>query len=457
MKTILLLMCLGLSGLVCAAQNQGAATKAKKENPNDAQLISCVKDGDADCVTHALASGANANAIDEEGVAALILAAEGKSARIVRLLLNAGAAVDKAQQGEGTPLCRAALFGREEIVEALLSAGAKINVVCDGDHGDTPLMDALRGAWLSALPADLQEEFTGTGDSSDKGDGKANATGETTEKEGKWREVLKSPHESFLVIARKLLARGADVNVSARCSLSETALMYAAMGADVAMVKEILSHGADIKTGGAVLALLRECELENEKAKILALPALSKDQSAMFEWNEKTRAAREEIKQLLKAAGAEEIEDEDKEDAESSDETLEETANEAFSSTIKKNDSKELERLIEAYASHPLGARVLPEAIRIALIYGRREMFKLLLARGVNPNGAQSSTLILAANNGDLEYVLMLLEAGADVNATDRDGRTALDAAESWGDPDEERNAVIEALKARGGRSTRQK
>lgn len=452
MKTIFLAMCLSLSSLICAAQNREAATKAKTQKAHNEQLIACVKNDDADCVAQALAAGADANAIDKESVAALILAAEGKSASIVRLLLDAGADANEARQGEGTPLCRAALFGREEIVEILLGAGAKINVVCDNDHGDTPLMDALRGAWLRALPAHLQEEFTGTDDSDDD----ANVADETKGKVEKWRGVLNAPRDSFLATARRLLARGADVNAVAKCDMGETALMYAAMSANVEMVKELLSHGADVKTGTPVLAMLREFELEHEKAKRLALPALSKEQSAMLIWSEKTKTAREEITRLLKAAGAEEVEDEDDENAESAEKALEEAANEAFSSTIQKNDIKELERLIEAYAAHPLGARVLPEALRIAVIHNRREIVKLLLARGVNPNGAGYSTLIHAAHDGNLEYVQMLLEAGADVNATDNNGHTALDAAEGWSSSEEHR-AVAEALKARGAQSKRQK
>jgi ankyrin repeat protein len=91
------------------------------------------------------------------------------------------------------------------------------------------------------------------------------------------------------------------------------------------------------------------------------------------------------------------------------------------------------------------------------VIYDCTESLKLLLARGVDPNGGENNVLIQAACDGKLEYVLMLLEAGADVNGTDDDGRAALDFAESWGDSREDKRAIIEALKAHGAKSKKQK
>lgn len=456
MKTILLVMCLSLSSAFCAAQSRAAA-KAKTDEANDEQLIKCVEKGDAGCVAGALAAGADANAINERGEPALVLAAEGQSASIARLLLDAGADVNKEWQGAGTPLCRAALFGREKIAEMLLAEGAKINIVCDTDHGDTPLMEALRGTMYGGMPTDLKEGFLGTSDEDggDK-DEDANAADDESNTVAKLREVLKAPSESFLAIARLLLARDADVNVVATCDVGETALMYAAMGANVEMVEALLAHGAEVNKGIHVLAFMQELEREYDKAKNLALPAVSKEQTALLEWNEKTKTAREKIKQLLKAAGAKEEEDNDRDDDKAVAETLEEAANDAFSSTITNNDITDLERLIKAYTQHPLGARVLPEALRVALIYNRREMVKLLLAWGVDPNGGRFKPLIQAAHEGDLEYVLLLLEAGADVNATDDNGRTALDYAESWRNSSGEERAVIEALKARGAKSKKQ-
>jgi ankyrin repeat protein len=462
MKIKFLAACLSLASVIYATQSQEARAQTSGGEVMDEKLISCVKTGEVDCVMRVLAAGADANASDEQGTAVLSMAAEGKSARVVRILLDAGADVNNAGDDEGAPLCRAALFGRKEIVETLLEKGAKINLVCDADHGETPLMDAIRGVMFGDLPGDLREGLSETTDGDEVVDNDdAGATDEATDEAEKRREVLNAPRDNFLAIARLLLARGADVNVIANCHVGETPLMYAAMGANVELVKELLSHGADVNHGSSALHLLLEFEREYEQLKRLALPAFSKRQTTILEWHENVSAAREEIKRLLKAAGAKEVEDEDQgENIRTDAQALEEAAGEAFSNVIEKNDIKDFARLVDAYAAHPLGASMLPEALRKAIIYDRTEMIRLLLERGTSPNadsGMASSQppLTQAAQGGKLEYVRMLLDAGADVNKQDKAGFTALDAAEQWATANEEDRALVELLKARGAKSKR--
>lgn len=422
-------------------------------------MISCVRAGDAGCVALLLAAGAGPGVADERGVTAIVLAAEGTSTPVVRLLLDAGADVGRGERGAYSPLCRAALFGRRQIAELLMERGARVSLVCDGDHGDTPLITALRGAMLAGLPNNLKENFVvKDGDGDDEGgDGEAGGSdaAEWKRDEATLREVAMGSAEDFLAIARSLLARGADVNAVAKCDGGETALLYAAMGANVEMVKALLARGADVDEGAPLLSVLADAERDYERTKRLAPPALSKEQTAMLAWFERTRAAQAEIVRLLRAAGAEEGESRD---GRTDDEALEELAREAFGDAVEEDDVEDLARLADAYAAHPLGPRLLTEALRIAVIFSRTEMVELLLARGVSPDPPASSpggftALMHAAHDGKLDYVRMLLDAGADVNRKDDKGQTALDSAESWARSREEYRPIVALLKARGTKS----
>jgi ankyrin repeat protein len=424
----------------------------KKQSPSASpKIIECIKNGDLACTSQFLATGGNANAVEDKGAPLLMIASETKSATIVRLLINAGANPNDAASGE-IPLCRAILFGRKEIAQALLDAGAKADVICDQDHGDSALMEAIRGAMFADMPFDLRETIFRPEDLRESSDSEK----EAQEKEGQLREILAAPAADYLDIARMLLARGVNVNVVAKCDVGESALIYAAMAANVPMVKTLLDQGADVAKESPVLDVLRQEEMEYRRVKFAALPALSRSQTALLDWLEKTTARREEITQLLKAAGAKESASE--EEIEYNKEDVEEIAREALDDVIERGDLKDFERLVAAYTKHPLGAAVLPDALRVAVIYSRVEMVRLLLARGVNPNipssiAAGYTPLMQAASGANLELVKLLIEAGADINPENEDGRTALDEAEMYTRSSEKHRAVVAFLKEHGARN----
>ena len=415
------------------------------------KIIECIKNGDVACVTEFLGSGGNPKAVDEKGLPLLTLAAETKNATVVQILINAGADVNDTGPGDEAPLCRAALFGRKEIAQTLFDAGARADVICDSDHGDSALMVAIRGAMFSEMPSDVKDTFLNTEEES--GDSK-----ESPDKTSNLQQVLAVPADDFLEIARMLLTRGVDVNVVAKCDVGESALMYATMGANLEMVKALMAHGAIVKEESPILDFLREIETEYHRAKSTPVPVLSRQQAAMVDWIEKTRPRREEIARLLKAAGAKESE-RDQEPVDYK-EKADDYAREAFDDVIERNDIKDFERLVAAYVNHPLGATVLPEALRLAVIYSRVEMVKLLLKRGVNPNlrpTVKYTPLMQAASSGNLELVKLLLDTGAELNAQNESGHTALDEAEMYTHSSEEHRVVAAFLRERGARSGKEK
>jgi ankyrin repeat protein len=68
-----------------------------------------------------------------------------------------------------------------------------------------------------------------------------------------------------------------------------------------------------------------------------------------------------------------------------------------------------------------------------APVVGRASLSEFLIARGadVNQRGMGETPLHLAARNGCADVVQILIKAGADVNATDDEGRTALAIADA--------------------------
>jgi uncharacterized protein len=445
-KTIYTLLAVGLLMFSPFGVIRAQAKLAPTATP---RIIACIRNGDVVCVSEFLSRGGSAKGADEKGVPFLVIASEAKSAAVVRLLLSGGADLNDAGSGEDAPICRAALFGRKETAQTLLEAGAKASVICDSDHGDSALMTAIRGAMFSEMPADLKDTTFNPEELRESADTEA----EGNERVAKFGEMLATSSDDYLEIARMLLARGADVHVLAKCDVGESALMYAAMAANVEMVKTLLAHGADAKRQSYILDLLRQTETEYLRAKLTPVPVLSRQQAATVNWTEQTRSRREEIVRLLKAAGAEES-PRDEEDVDLR-VNAEEFAKEAFHDVIERNDLKDFERLVDAYTKHPLGTEALTNALWPAVVYARAEMVKLLLECGVNPNAPASapnfSPVIEAASSANFEIVKLLLDAGADINAQDETGRTALDNVEMYTHSSEEHRKMAVFLKEHGG------
>ena len=145
-----------------------------------------------------LGAGADPNAADDHGVTPLERAAENASLAMVELLLDAGADAGAARTSGLTPLMTAARTGEAGIVEALLDHGADVNAVTDE-------------TWSTALM---------------------------------W--ALAAPHHD---VARLLLARGADPTLET--SAGFTTLMFAARNGDVAMGRALVEAGVDVNAPGS--------------------------------------------------------------------------------------------------------------------------------------------------------------------------------------------------------------
>jgi ankyrin repeat protein len=178
--------------VVCASLTTIAAT-------GDVRLIDAVKAGNAATVRTLAKQRALVNATEADGTTALHWAARLDRVELVQTLIRSGAAVNAQTRYGVTPLSLAAVNGSAAIVEALLKAGADANA--EVTDGETVLMLAAR---------------TGNPDA-----------------------------------VRVLLDRGANVNARETWH-GETALMWAAAEDHGSVVALLASRGADLNVKSTV-------------------------------------------------------------------------------------------------------------------------------------------------------------------------------------------------------------
>jgi bla regulator protein blaR1 len=100
----------------------------------DRALVEAADEGDLGGVRELLDQGADVNAaVDGDGSALIVAAREGYL-QLVRLLLDRGADVNLAVSGDGAPLIMAAREGHLAIVRLLLDRGAEIDLIVPADE-----------------------------------------------------------------------------------------------------------------------------------------------------------------------------------------------------------------------------------------------------------------------------------------------------------------------------------
>jgi ankyrin repeat protein len=230
----LLLLVLGLSGAALAA-----------ERPT---LADAVEQRDRARVRTLLQGGVDVNAAQVDGTTALHWAAYHDDAETAGLLLRAGAHVNAVNRYGLPPLAVACSSGSGAVVTLLLAAGADANATMKS--GETALMMAARSGSLEAVGALLAR----------------GARHDARERRGQ-TALMWAAAERHAPIVKLLLERGADWKVrsfdretkppklSAASSISPiprggfTALMFAAREGDLDSARIMLDAGVDINFG----------------------------------------------------------------------------------------------------------------------------------------------------------------------------------------------------------------
>jgi ankyrin repeat protein len=112
-------------------------------------LIDAVKAGNREAIRALLKQRVDVNAPEADGTTALHWAVRADDVESVQALLRAGATANVANRNGITPLSLAALNGTRAVVEALIEAGADVNALLP--QGQTALMMAARGGHVDAV------------------------------------------------------------------------------------------------------------------------------------------------------------------------------------------------------------------------------------------------------------------------------------------------------------------
>ena len=200
------------------------------EAAGDARLVAAVAGQDWDTVRSLLADGADVKETLGDGGTALLWAAHWDRRDLAERLIAAGADVNAADDYGVTPLARAAENASLAMVERLLAAGANPNLA--QKSGLTPLMTAAHTGNESVVKAllgrgaDVNARTAGT-----------DATA-----------LLWAVAAQRAEVVRLLISGGADVRVTTTKGF--TPLMYAARSGDVGIAKQLLAAGVSVDSQG---------------------------------------------------------------------------------------------------------------------------------------------------------------------------------------------------------------
>src|SRR5262245_41610908 len=254
-----------LAGTISVSAAQPASPKpASPPSPDgfgeagSSPLIDAVKKQDVQAVRALLKEKANINATEPDGFTALHWAAQRNDLEVVHRLLGAGANAKASTRYSITPLYLAAMNGNAAVIDRLLNAGADPNGTAE--EGQTMLMtaalsgkaDAVRLLLTRGAKVDAREPYKGqTALMWAAAEGNTVAVDVLLEagadlelkSNGGFTPLLFAVRNAHIESAVALLKRGANVNDVAPDGSS--ALSMAAVNAYFELASVLLDHGAD--------------------------------------------------------------------------------------------------------------------------------------------------------------------------------------------------------------------
>lgn len=395
---------------------------------NISPLSLAIANGNSAMVALLLGAGADAGGLEPTGETMLMRASEVGELPVVQLLLKYGASVNAREEQFGqTALMFAARAGHEDIVAELLAAGAQVNVATN--VGQAPAFIAPNsvpgfgfgvGILRGGVPADR---------------------GRREPRPGGLTPLHYAARHDHVAVAKLLLGAGAAVN--AREANDITPLLMAISSNSVAAARYLLKNGGDVNAqdwyGRTPLweaVNVRNLYVHNatfrngiDRAPLLVL--IQELLKADADVNARTRETPPFRHHLLEITG--------------SLEWVDFTGQTPFLTASLAGDVTIMKLLLEHGANPRIdtfgGTSPLMAAAGVNWVVAQTwtegaaqllEAVKLCHSLGMDVNQVNSmgiTALHGAANRGSDDIIRFLVEKGADLNARDNEGRSALDWA----------------------------
>jgi ankyrin repeat protein len=376
----------------------GIASRARAA---DAPVADAAEKADWPRVRALLKDRTDVSAAQVDGMTALHWAAYHDHAEAAKLLIAAGAGAKAENRYGVTPLSLACTNGNAEIVKALLAAGADANGALRG--GETALMTAARTGRVGPVKALLD----------------AGARVDAKDRKGQ-TALMWAAAEGHAAVVEVLVKAGADVR--ARLASGFTPLLFAAREGRTEAVRALLKAGADPNE-----AIRTEKKVGGYGAKSGTSALILAVENAHFEL----------ALELVKAG------------ADPNDQRSGFTPLHTLSWVRKPNRGDD-----------PDGQPPPTGSGKLTSLQFARQLVKLgadtnlRLEKGTSGRGKLGTTgataFLLAAKTADLPYMKLLVELGADPLLPNKDGATPLMAAAGLGclAPTEEAGTEPEAIAA---------
>jgi ankyrin repeat protein len=409
--------------LACIATALLLAVNIASANP-DEDLIAAVNKSDPAKAERALKANANPEARGTKGATALMLASELGNADIVKLLLGAGANVATTREGGIAAIHHAAAGGQLGTLKLLMASGA--NVSARTDSGTTPLVAAARGGKLEVLQALL--------------DGGA----DRREKDNNGITGFMLAAQSSCVECLKLLRiPGEDIN--AQSAKGRSVLDYAVSSRSPAVWRYLFEQGASFDAAKSAKDLALFSIITQPSDMLLKMtPADAETFRILIAHgaNLEPRSAEDNATPLIIAAkmghvSAVQALVEAKADVNARDK--QETT--ALIADASRDVVESAKMLLAAGQGASMKQAFAPveKSDKSPATANRQAIARALLKGGADVNAADkdgATALHKATQIGDVELVQLLLGAGADVNARTKTGRTALITASAFDFPE---------------------